>query len=82
MLESQSNDILTGVVACMQKTQPSERVRQVATQALLNSLEFCDANFAREGERHVIMQVRINLDSTSLALLLLFILIGGNDDMI
>ncbi len=41
----------------MQKTQPSDRVRQVATRALLNALEFCAANFAREAERHIIMQV-------------------------
>jgi hypothetical protein len=57
-LESQSNDILTGVVGCMQSHQPSDRVRQVATRALLNSIEFCRANFEREAERHVIMQVR------------------------
>ena len=56
-LEAYASAILTGVVACMQKSEPSPRVRQVATVALLNAIEFCRDNFGRENERNIIMQV-------------------------
>ena len=56
-LEGQSNDILTGVVQCLQKSEPSDRVRHGAAIALLNSIEFCASNFERDAERNVIMQV-------------------------
>ena len=57
-LEAQASSILTGVVQCMQKSEPSVRVRQVAAVALLNSIEFCRENFGRESDRNAIMQAR------------------------
>lgn len=35
----------------------SDHVKLAATNALLNSLEFTKANFDKESERHIIMQV-------------------------
>lgn len=57
ILETQSNVILTAIVNGMKKEEPSEHVKLAATNALLNSLEFTRANFEKESERHIIMQV-------------------------
>jgi len=57
ILEAQSNVILTAIVNGMKKDEPSDHVKQAATNALLNSLEFTRANFEKESERHFIMQV-------------------------
>lgn len=57
ILEPQANQILTSVVQCMRKEEPSNKVKSAATRALDNSLEFIDSNFQREAERNVIMQV-------------------------
>ncbi|XP_072031323.1 importin subunit beta-1-like isoform X2 [Amphiura filiformis] len=56
-LASQSNEILTAIVQGMRKDEPSIDVKHAATNAMLNSLEFTKANFDKESERHVIMQV-------------------------
>ena len=69
-LEAHSSSILTGVVSCMQKTEPSQRVRQVAAVALLNSIKFCRENFSREADRNALMQVGappLSLNGTDLA---------------
>lgn len=57
ILETQSNIILTAIVNGMKKEEPSDHVRLAATTALLNSLEFTRANFEKESERNIIMQV-------------------------
>ena len=57
LLEAQSNVILTAIVNGMKKDEPSDHVKLAATNALLNSLEFTRANFEKESERHIIMQV-------------------------
>ncbi|XP_013772921.1 importin subunit beta-1-like isoform X2 [Limulus polyphemus] len=57
VLVTQSNDILTAIVHGMRKDEPSDHVKLAATNALLNSLEFTKANFAKDSERHFIMQV-------------------------
>jgi len=57
ILEAQSNVILTAIVNGMKKDEPSDHVKLAATNALLNSLEFTRANFEKESERHIIMQV-------------------------
>ncbi len=41
----------------MRADEPSTAVKGAATTALLNSLEFCRANFDNDAERNVIMQV-------------------------
>lgn len=56
-LVAQSNEILTAIVQGMRKEEPSIPVKHAATTAMLNSLEFTKANFDKESERHVIMQV-------------------------
>ncbi|XP_064389350.1 importin subunit beta-1-like [Halichondria panicea] len=58
-LAAQSNEILTAIVRGMSKDEPtqSNTVKLAATKALLNSLEFTKANFEKETERHIIMQV-------------------------
>ncbi|XP_052230291.1 importin subunit beta-1-like isoform X2 [Dreissena polymorpha] len=57
ILQTQSNEILSAIVHGMKKEEPSNHVRNAATNALLNSLEFTKANFDRDPERHFIMQV-------------------------
>lgn len=57
ILQTQSNSILTAIVHGMKKEEPSNHVRNAATNALLNSLEFTKANFDKDSERHFIMQV-------------------------
>lgn len=57
ILCAQSNEILTAIVHGMKKEEPSNHVRNAATNALLNSLEFTKANFDKDTERHFIMQV-------------------------
>lgn len=57
ILQTQSNEILTAIVHGMKKEETSNNVRNAATNALLNSLEFTKANFDKESERHFIMQV-------------------------
>lgn len=57
ILQTQSNEILTAIVHGMKKEETSNNVRNAATNALLNSLEFTKANFDKDSERHFIMQV-------------------------
>jgi len=57
ILESQSNMMLTAIINGMKKEEPSDHVKLAATNALFNSLEFTRANFDKESERHIIMQV-------------------------
>lgn len=57
VLQSYSNNILIAIVQGAQSAEPSLVVRKTALEALMNSLEFIDANFQREGERNYIMQV-------------------------
>lgn len=57
ILEAQSNVILTAIVNGMKMDEPSDHVKLAATNALLNSLEFTRANFEKESERHIIMQI-------------------------
>lgn len=52
-----SNGILIAIVQGAQSTEESIVVRRTALSALVNSLEFVEANFQREGERNYIMQV-------------------------
>lgn len=52
-----SNGILIAIVQGAQSTEESIVVRRTALNALVNSLEFVEANFQREGERNYIMQV-------------------------
>lgn len=54
-LEEQMNGFLTAIVQAAQKTESDETVRLAAINALYNSLEFVKSNFAREGERNLIM---------------------------
>ncbi|VDO95624.1 unnamed protein product [Soboliphyme baturini] len=54
---SGADEILTAIVYGMRKEETSSYIRLVATQALLNSLEFTTTNFEKENERNVIMQV-------------------------
>ncbi|XP_057717361.1 importin subunit beta-1 [Corythoichthys intestinalis] len=56
-LQENANQILTAIIQGMRKEEPSNNVKLAATNALLNSLEFTKANFDKETERHVIMQV-------------------------
>ncbi|KAJ3358263.1 karyopherin beta [Allomyces javanicus] len=57
ILATQSDNILTAVVNGARKDEPSARVRKQALDALANSLVFVKANFEREAERNIIMQV-------------------------
>ncbi|KAH7727518.1 importin subunit beta-1 [Aphelenchoides avenae] len=57
VMESKANQILTAIVHGMRNDQPSVHVRQAATNAMLNSLEFTKNNFSNETERNIIMQV-------------------------
>lgn len=52
-----SNGILIAIVQGAQSSEESLPVRRTAINALINSLEFIEANFQREGERNYIMQV-------------------------
>lgn len=52
-----SNGILIAIVQGAQSSEESLVVRKTAINALVNSLEFIEANFQREGERNYIMQV-------------------------
>ena len=52
-----SNGILIAIVQGAQSSEESLIVRKTAINALVNSLEFIEANFQREGERNYIMQV-------------------------
>lgn len=54
---SQSNGILIAIVQGVQASEPSNKVRLTALNALINSLQFIQSNFSREGERNFIMQV-------------------------
>ncbi|CAK9292404.1 unnamed protein product [Gordionus sp. m RMFG-2023] len=56
LLHSQSNEILTAIIHGM-KNNDNTYVKLAATTALLNSLEFTNANFNHENERNYIMQV-------------------------
>jgi importin subunit beta-1 len=47
-LEEKSNEILTAIVHGMKREEPSNHVRLAATNALLNSLEYTQANFEKE----------------------------------
>ncbi|CAJ0585260.1 unnamed protein product, partial [Mesorhabditis spiculigera] len=57
VLERQSNEILTAIVAGLHSSEKSNHVRLAATNALLNSLEFTRRNFEHDVERNHIMQV-------------------------
>lgn len=48
VMESKANQILTAIVHGMRADQPSVHVRQAATNAMLNSLEFTKNNFSNE----------------------------------
>ena len=54
-LEEQMNGFLTAIVQAAQKSEPDGSVRLAAINALYNSLEYIKNNFAREGERNLIM---------------------------
>lgn len=47
-LQESANQILTAIIQGMRKEEPSNNVKLAATNALLNSLEFTRANFAKE----------------------------------
>ncbi|XP_065834901.1 importin subunit beta-like [Oscarella lobularis] len=57
VLSGYANELLTAVMQCMRKEEPSFDVRLAATRALLNSLEFTTENFEKESERNYIMEV-------------------------
>lgn len=57
VIVSQSNGILISIVQGAQSSEPSMVVRKTALSALVNSLDFIESNFEREGERNYIMQV-------------------------
>lgn len=57
ILQSYSNGILIAIVQGAQSSEESIDVRKTAINALINSLEFIESNFKREGERNYIMQV-------------------------
>lgn len=57
VIASQSNGILISIVQGAQSSEPSIIVRKTALSALVNSLDFIESNFEREGERNYIMQV-------------------------
>ncbi|XP_062518433.1 importin subunit beta-1-like [Corticium candelabrum] len=57
VIRAQANLILTAVIQCMRKEEPSSRVRLAGARALLASLDLTKANFEKESERHFIMQV-------------------------
>jgi len=54
--EATTNEMLTVIIHSMLQEHPEE-MRLAATTALRNSVEFASANFAKEVERNVIMQV-------------------------
>lgn len=51
----QTNQILTGIVRCMDASMPNS-IRAAATEAMCNSLVFCEKNFEAEAERNMIME--------------------------
>lgn len=55
--QEQVNSILTAVVQGMRGTEPDPDVRQAATVALYNALEFAHSNFGNGAERNYIMQI-------------------------
>lgn len=57
ILRNYSNGILIAIVQGAQSSESSLVVRKTALNALVNSLEFIESNFQREGERNYIMQV-------------------------
>lgn len=57
IVSSYSNGILIAIVQGAQSSESSIIVRKTALNALINSLEFIESNFSREGERNYIMQV-------------------------
>ena len=57
VVQSYSNGILIAIVQGAQQNEESLIVRKTALNALINSLEFIESNFQREGERNYIMQV-------------------------
>lgn len=54
-LEAHVNSILTAVVFSMRSAEGSMKVKRSAVIALQNSLEFCEACFARDADRDEIM---------------------------
>lgn len=52
-----ASSILTAVVQGMNKSEPNNDIRLIATRALLNALEFAHSNFENEVERNYIMTV-------------------------
>lgn len=54
---AQMDGLLTATIQGAQANEPNPTVRLTALNALVNSLEFIGANFAREAERNVIMGV-------------------------
>uniref|UniRef100_A0A7S1UHI3 Importin N-terminal domain-containing protein n=2 Tax=Phaeomonas parva TaxID=124430 RepID=A0A7S1UHI3_9STRA len=54
--EAATNQVLTVIISGMGNTRPNE-VRLAATTALRNSVEFANANFQRQNERDMIMQM-------------------------
>ncbi len=56
-LKAEANLILTALIHGMRAHEPSAIVRQTATRALINALEFVGDNFATKVERDVIMTV-------------------------
>ena len=57
VMQNYSNGILIAIVQGAQPSEESIIVRKTALNALVNSLEFIESNFQREGERNYIMQV-------------------------
>lgn len=57
IVSNYSNGILIAIVQGAQSSEQSLIVRKTAINALINSLEFIESNFQREGERNYIMQV-------------------------
>jgi importin subunit beta-1 len=57
VVQGYSNGILIAIVQGAQSSEESLIVRKTALNALVNSLEFIESNFQRDGERNYIMQV-------------------------
>lgn len=55
--QTEVNSILTAVAQGMRKEEDSVDVRQAATVALTNALEFASTNFGNDNERNYIMQI-------------------------
>ena len=63
MIRAQANLILTAVIQCMRKEEPSSRVRLAGARALLASLDLTKANFEKE--------VRMRLECNQLVVLVM-----------